>query len=394
MKKYLIFVLACLMAAPSFAQKVPKVPKIKGQARIIQQQVRTLGQANALTQIPLSTLVLNNVRKVQGKVILSAPVPNIPQSSLIAERLMVQTLPPTEPFRLPLLLIDPSYEQRLAVAKQYKTTLENFQQFKKEINPVLYYQMKPSERRVLPAVEKARWVDKILAMHNQLRALNILVAPHDQPLVQANLYVQYAMETIEPNFVGLLDSGLREKRTDRKFNQKEFMMEPPKDGRLASLKNYLPYSLRLRQAANKMPAGIKMAVLNDRASALEAIQDKHKTVFCPKWKITTYHDTEALLNDIKYGRVQYDIILTDLMVPGGGGYYLTASLRHQGFGGVILAATAFQPEERLSIGLFNKGFDGMLSLPENFELNKEWPLEMMEHFNNYFYYWDLNGWKR
>ena len=282
MKKYLIFVLACLMAAPSFAQKVPKAPKIKGQARIIKQQVRTLGQANALTQIPLSTFVLNNVRKVQGKVILSAPVPNIPQSSLIAERLIAQTLPPTEPFRLPLLLIDPSYEQRLAVAKQYKTTLENFQQFKKEINPVLYYQMKPSERRVLPAVEKARWVDKILAMHNQLRALNILVAPHDQPLVQANLYVQYAMETIEPNFVGLLDSGLREKRTDRKFNQKEFMMEPPKDGRLASLKNYLPYSLRLHQAANKMPAGIKMAVLNDRASALEAIQDKHKTVFCPK----------------------------------------------------------------------------------------------------------------
>ena len=233
-----------------------------------------------------------------------------------------------------------------------------------------------------------------MAMHNQLRALNILVAPHDQPLVQANLYVQYAMETIEPNFVGLLDSGLREKRTDRKFNQKEFMMDPPKDGRLASLKNYLPYSLRLRQAANKMPAGIKMAVLNDRASALETIQDKHKTVFCPKWEITTYHDTEALLNDIKYGRVQYDIILTDLMVPGGGGYYLTASLRHQGFGGVILAATAFQPEERLSIGLFNKGFDGMLSLPENFELNKEWPLEMMEHFNNYFYYRDLNGWKR
>lgn len=394
MKKYLIFVLACLMTAPSFAQKVPKAPKIKGQARIIKQQVRTLGQANALTQIPLSTFVLNNVRKVQGKVILSAPVPNIPQSSLIAERLMAQTLPPTEPFRLPLLLIDPSYEQRLAVAKQYKTTLEKFQQFKKEINPVLYYQMKPSERRVLPAVEKARWVDKILAMHNQLRALNILVAPHDQPLVQANLYVQYAMETIEPNFVGLLDSGLREKRTDRKFNQKEFMMDPPKDGRLASLKNYLPYSLRLRQAANKMPAGIKMAVLNDRASALEAIQDKHKTVFCPKWEITTYHDTEALLNDIKYGRVQYDIILTDLMVPGGGGYYLTASLRHQGFGGVILAATAFQPEERLSIGLFNKGFDGMLSLPENFELNKEWPLEMMEHFNNYFYYRDLNGWKR
>ena len=36
----------------------------------------------------------------------------------------------------------------------------------------------------------------------------------------------------------------------------------------------------------------------------------------------------------------------------------------------------------------------MLSLPENFELNKEWPLEMMEHFNNYFYYRDLNGWKR
>lgn len=394
MKKYLIFVLACLMAAPSFAQKVPKAPKIKGQARIIKQQVRTLGQANALTQIPLSTLVLNNVRKVQGKVILSAPVPNIPPSSLIAERLMAQALPPTEPFRLPLLLIDPSYEQRLAVAKQYKTTLEKFQQFKKEINPVLYYQMKPSERRVLPAVEKARWADKILAMHNQLRALNILVAPHDQPLVQANLYVQYAMETIEPNFVGLLDSGLREKRTDRKFNQKEFMMEPPKDGRLASLKNYLPYSLRLRQAANKMPAGIKMAVLNDRASALEAIQDKHKTGFCPKWEITAYHDTEALLNDIKYGRAQYDIILTDLMVPGGGGYYLTASLRHQGFGGVILAATAFQPEERLSIGLFNKGFDGMLSLPENFELNKEWPLEMMEHFNNYFYYRDLNGWKR
>lgn len=393
MKKYLIFVLACLTAMPSFAQKLPKAPKVKGLARMMKQQARTLSQANALTQIPISTLALTNVRKVQGKVYFTA-VPTIPSGSLITERLMAQTVPPTDPFRLPLLLIDPSYEQRMAAIKQYQTTLENFKRFKSDINPVLYYQSRPSERRTLPTLEKAELVNKILEMHRQLRALNILVAPQDRPLAQANAYVRYAMETVEPNFVNLLDSGLREKRTDRKFNQDEFIMEAPKEGKLAALKNYLPYSLRLRQAAGKLPAGIKMAVLNDRASALAAIKEKHATVFCPKWRITTYADTEKLLSDIKYGRAQYDVILTDLMVPGGGGYYLTATLRQQGFKGAIFAATAFQPDEKLSIGLFNKGFDGMFSLPENFELQKDWPLDVMNRLNTYFYYRDLHHWNR
>ena len=394
MKKYLIFVLACLTAVPSFAQKLPKSPKVKGLARVMKQQARAISQANALTQIPISTLALTNVRKVQGKVLPSAPVPNIPQNALLAERLMAQTVPPTDPFRLPLLLVDPSYEQRLSAVKQYNATLENFKRFKSDINPVLYYQSKPSERRVLPTLEKAQLVDKILAMHRQLRALNILVAPQDRPLAQANAYVRYAMETVEPNFVNLLDSGLREKRTDRKFNQDEFIMESPKEGKLAALKNYLPYSLRLRQAAGKLPAGIKMAVLNDRASALAAIQEKHSTVLCPKWEITTYQDTEVLLHDVQYGRGQYDIIITDLIVPGGGGYYLTSKLRQEGFKGAIIAATAFQPDEKLSIGLFNRGFDGMISLPENFELQKEWPLDVMTRLNNYFYYRNLHGWKR
>lgn len=394
MKKYLIFVLACLTALPSFAQKLPKAPKGKGLAKIIKQQARIVRQANVLTQIPISTLALTNVRKVQGKVLPSAPTPHMPQNALLAERLMAQTLPPTDPFRLQLLLVDPSYEQRLAVIKQYQATLENFKQFKSDINPILYYQSKPSERCTLPTLEKAQLVAKIMKMHRQLRALNILVVPQDQPLAQANAYVRYAMEQVEPNLVGMLDSGLREKRTDRKFNQDEFIMEMPKAGRLTSLKNYLPYALRVRQAAGKLPAGIKMAVLNDRTSALSAIMEKHKSVFCPNWEITTYNDTEVLLHDIQYGRAQYDIIITDLIVPGGGGYYLTAKLRHQVFKGTIIAATAFQPDERLSIGLFNKGFDGMISLPENFELQKEWPLDVMTRLNNYFYYRDLHGWNR
>lgn len=393
MKKYLIFVLACLTAVPSFAQKLPKAPKVKGLARIMKQQARTVRQANALTQIPISTLALTNVRKVQGKVYFT-PVPSIPQNNLLAERLLAQTLPPTDPFRLPLLLNDPSYTQRMEAIKQYKTVLENFKQFKSDINPFLYYQSKPSERRSLPPQEKAQLVNKILAMQLQLREVNILVAPQDQPLAQANAYVRYAMEEVDPTFVGMLDSGMREKRTDRKFDPKEFIMESPKAGRLASLKNYLPYSLRLRQAAAKLPAGLKVAVLNDDAKSLAAIKEKHQTVLFPKWKITTYQNTEVLLNDILGGRAQYDLILTDLWVPGGGGYYLTAKLRHQGFKGAIIAATAYQPTDSLSIGLFNKGFDGMIPLPGNFEFQKEWPLELMTSLNNYFYYRNLHGWNR
>lgn len=395
MKKYLIFVLACLTVLPSFAQKLPKKPKVKGlSARILNQQSRAIRQAQALTQIPISTLALTQVRKVQGKVLPSAPAPFAPKSDVSVQRLLSQSPAPTDPYRLILLLMDPSQEQRLAAIKQYQTTLEDFKQFKKEITPVLYYQSKPSERRTLPTQEKAYWVNRILTMQQQLRALNIVVAPQDQALAHANIYVRYAMETIDPSFLGMLDSGLRENRTDRIFKQNEFIMAPAKTGRLSGLKEYLPYALRVRQASGKLPAGLKMAVLNDRVSALNAIKEMHKTVFCPKWEITTYDDTEALLNDMKYGHAQYDMIITDLWVPGGGGYYLTASLRHQGFKGTIIAATAYQPDEKLSIGLFNRGFDGMLSLPENFELNKEWPLEITEHLNNYFYYRNLHGWKR
>lgn len=335
--------------------------------------------------------LLKSARVVQGKILLNAARPASGVTPL--EKYVLRSVPPTNLHKLPLLLYQPSPKQQSEAMFLYLKVMDGFKDFKKDMDAVLYYQSKPSEKRVLPNSERAMLMQKISEMNTQLARLSYVVSPDDPALKAAREYMIYAAETVSPVLRGML-GGKKVMRRDRTFNREEFFLHTPKGNEDSVLSGFLPNSLRARQVARTLPPGLTMAVLNDRESVLQKMRELNATTFCPGWKIYTYTDTEDLLNEIRRHNIKFDVILTDIIVPGGGGYYLTAALRDQGFDGVILAATAYQEDEELGRGMFNKGFDGMFSLPKGFEDGKEWPRELMKGFQNYFYYRDLNGWKR
>lgn len=58
---------------------------------------------------------------------------------------------------------------------------------------------------------------------------------------------------------------------------------------------------------------------------------------------------------------QVDMLITDLIMPKGGGFFLASELRQQGYKMPILALSAFGESENRGQKLFMLGFDGMLS---------------------------------
>ncbi|WP_428071041.1 response regulator transcription factor [Candidatus Avelusimicrobium alvi] len=337
--------------------------------------------------------LLRSARVVQGKILLNGARRPARRAVPPLEQYVLKSVAPTPLYKLPLLLYEPSQRQQAEAMLSYMQVMDEFKDFKTDMDPFLYYQAKPSESRVLPDSERATLMQKISHINARLATLSYVVSPNDPALKAAHEYMVYATETVSPVLRGML-GGKQVTRPDRTFKQEEFFLHTPKGRQESALASLLPGSVRTRQVARTLPPGLTMAVLNDRESVLKKMQELNATVFCPEWKIYTYTNTEDLLGEIRRHNVKFDVILTDIIVPGGGGYYLTAALRDQGFNGVILAATAYQEDEKLGLGLFNKGFDGMFSLPQGFEEGKDWPRELMKGFQNYFYYRDLNGWKR
>lgn len=378
--KWIVFLLALCAYLPCAAQK-NLAKEAFGKGALKEAVGKSAGQG-----------LLQSARVVQGRILLNAARPASGAVTPL-EKYVLKSVPPTNLQKLPLLLYKPSPKQQSESMFLYLRVMDSFKDFKKEMDAVLYYQAKPNERRVLPSSERATLMQKIGDMNRQLAKLSYVVSPDDPALKAAREYMVYAAETVSPVLRGILD-GKKLTRTDRTFKQEEFFLHTPKENEDSALSGWLPHSVRARQVARTLPPGLTMAVLNDRESVLKRMQELNATTFCPEWKIYTYTDTEDLLGQINRHNVKFDIILTDIIVPGGGGYYLTAALRAQGFDGVILAATAYQEEEELGRGMFNRGFDGMFSLPKGFEDGKEWPRELMKGFQNYFYYRDLNGWKR
>ena len=335
--------------------------------------------------------ILRNARVVQGKIMLEGAMPKVPISADV-EKYILKSIPVSDFQNLPILLYKPSVQQRSQTIITYIRVMDSFKQFKKEMDTFLYYQSKLNERRVIPSAEREAFSNKINKMNMQLAQLKNLISLEDPAYRAACEYMLYVASVINPMMKGMLDEH-EFIRSDRKYVMEEFFMHTPKGNKDSMWQPFLPFSVRTAKTANRLPKGLKMAVLNDKISILEKMMFLHEKVFFPDWSIVTYDDTEDLLKAIQRGQ-HFDIILTDIVVPGGGGYYLTSTLRDKGYAGVIIALSAYSESESLGRRMFKKGFDGMLSMPLCFEEGKEWPLEIMKKLQNYFYYRDLNGWMR
>ena len=103
------------------------------------------------------------------------------------------------------------------------------------------------------------------------------------------------------------------------------------------------------------------------------------------WQLDTFNTPEDFLADPNH--LQYDLVLTDILISGGGGIYLTRQLRDQKFEGGILAVTAYPEEREIGVKLQVAGMDGMIALTDidpYFLLHR--PETLAQKIRNYFYY--------
>lgn len=361
------------------------------QKNLVQQAVGK-GMAGEILGKNAGQQILRHARVVQGKIMLEGALPKVP-FDVNVEKYIFKKVMPTNVKNLPILLFSPSYKQEVQIALLYRKVINSFKTFKKEMDVFLYYQLQLNERRQISAAEQAVWSKKIGEMNAQLAQLRNLISEEEPFYKAAREYMTFAAETINPMLRGILEK--RDFiRVDRQYVPEEFFLHAPDQKKESSWKKWIPSSMQNYQAARRLPKHLKLAVLNDRRSVLQAFQSAHKYSFCPNWGLTTYENAEDLLRDISNGK-EFDIILTDIVVAGGGGYYLVSTLRAQEFKGVIIGLSAYEEEPKMGLKMFNRGFDGMIPLWIGFENDTGWwPREIMTRLQNYFYYRDMNGWSR
>lgn len=373
MKKLILFAAVLVSAFPSAAQKNP-----------LKWWKNWRTAARPAERAP-------SFRVVQGKILPSPGRPVVSARQLELEKYVARAVRPTPPENVALSPSPASIQQEIYSLERYQHVMETFQKFKKEMDPFLYYRIKDSYGTEIPSVQSRTLLPAVADMEWELLRLGTTVnVREDAPLAFALEYVVRVRDELAPMLKGLSGADIYFSRKDRVFVGDEFYLHDSELKRWTSM-------LRRGQAraqAGKLPPGLRVAVLNDRRSVLEEMTKSHqKGVFIRGGELECFNSADDLVASVRSGK-KYDMILTDIIVPGGGGYYLTNVLRLDGFSGAIIALSAYERDDAMGMEMFERGFDGMLNLPSAFEFSPFWASDVMRGLNRYFYLRDLNNWRR
>lgn len=333
-------------------------------------------EAGHVLRPAVQSSALRNVRVVQGKILLGGK-PVLPDYQKNIERHLFTYVRPRGISRLE----GPTAEQAAYVMHEYRQAMKYFEELRKEMDPFLYYQSKPAEKHTLAPAEKSYWTEKIMELNARLEKIRPFIFSKDEAYRAAREYVAYAAQVVDPLLCGVVDQT-RYACPNRTYNQAEFFLHAPRGRQSARLAQALPKQLRI-------------AVLNDEPEVLDNLLWMQENKELPDgYEIYCYSNTETLLYAITKQGQKPDVILTDIVVPGGGGFYLTGTLRAAGYKGVILAMSAFAEREQMGRRMFEAGFDGMIYSPLELEYDPHWGSKILDKLRNYYYYSRLHGWQR
>lgn len=282
------------------------------------------------------------------------------------------------------------YSWILETRNIYDAAMQKFLAFKKEMDVLLYYQSHPSEQRTLHSEEIARWRQEMDDVGGALSEVCWRVNAEDPALSAALEYMTYAKWSIFPHAKDLYFTKPLPMRTDRVFDAAEFFLRDP----VPQETHWEFASSRAKRIAQKLPAGLRVAVVNDFVFFRKRVAELHrKGVLFPDRELVTFETAEDLLSYMQNNQ-RFDVILTDIVVggTGGGGYYLTSELRQRGYDGTIIALSSYEESAEIGQTMFEHGLDGMISLAGNSAFKRSWPAEVMQRVLNHFYYRDLHNW--
>lgn len=289
---------------------------------------------------------------------------------------------PTPVKDLRVRLIHPSQDQVNEAFAEYRELMSDLEALRKEVNTKLLYKTIPNDKwTALYPQERRPLILQISRMKGRTEKLLNVMFANDPALLQADAWLDEAMKQINPFYVAGLK---RRKRLDKRaFSRAEFFLESPRD-----IPEGVPSPYR-----TEVPANMRVAVLNDQTDILDMYKLwERENRLGPGWKVTTYKDTRDMLQAMQSGEV-YDLVITDLTVPGGGGYYLVDQLREMRLNMPIIGCSMYTIDKLNAEKMFEQGFDGYIYGDDLFE-EPAGSVSWMGFIKKYYWYKNLNGWSR
>lgn len=377
-RKILILFSVLFVSFPCFAQKkeivkqVIEIGRSSGKGGILQKMDfwYKSGEVAALNR---------NLRSALRRPV-EVPVHPVSKVRLFREEYLGRSIYPTQASSLHIRLQHPTHEQVQNAVSEYENLFADFQTFRKEFEPKLINLTFSSPTGELLVQERRELITEISSLSSRARKLSSVVFSDDAALAEMNNYLTGAMKMVNPFYVPTVGNPRSDKRV---FVHDEFFLEAPKDaGGLwrVSLKNELPKNMRV-------------AVLNDSQEILDMYRVWQSEKRLPEgWNISLYDKTLDLVKTVSDGQA-FDLIITDIVVPGGGGYYLVDQLRNLGFEAPIIGCSGYKVEQLEGEKMLNVGFDGYFHTGTIFEESSGYVL-WESHLKAYYYYKDLKSWQR
>ena len=325
----------------------------------------------------------------------------------------------------------PSKKQMRSAYGTYIYALKATEAFAKNFDTRVYYQC-TEEFTPFSQFEIESFYRELLEVRARLNKASLDLEPGDEGFWNALSYLKSAEEYLTAMGTGIIpslslvgQSYTPEERTDRTLNYVEFFLgtpfppieDPSQPNLFAHQKEWA--------ATLPLPKQLKVAVVMDSMTNIFWLRWMNSHVAELKdWQMDFYKDPEDLLK--APGRLNYDLVLTDMLISNGGGAYLSSQLRRQKFEGTILTATNYQPINESMRKWYRAGLDGMISLsqrmvkaevdiveearkaevePEDlgdleevFQKIKDggdpFYKQFLQALRNYYYYRDKHQWKR
>lgn len=257
-----------------------------------------------------------------------------------------------------------SAEQMAVAQKAHQTAMSQVREVAKTANTHIYY-MGTSETEHLSPEHIRQMVGDIEVAQDAVASAQVIWG-QEPSLEKAALYLQQVRQ-----FYSMLGTGIYEhinpkanaviKRADgHVYNAKEFgLISENLETKIPSWHLMDPTTWFTEEARGVLPRNWRVAVLQDDKDVIRGINMMQKKAGLRDWQIDFYDDPESFFNNPK--ALQYDMVLTDVLIKNGGGRYLARQLRNSGYEGSILTLSGFEP----GLGgkhFFNDGFDGMISI--------------------------------
>ena len=277
--------------------------------------------------------------------------------------------------------------------RRWMDAVESIQQLSAQIGPQIYY-LGTSEAEYLLPAQIHQMLDDISNSLVLVEKAQVLwgKAP---ALSEMKVYLLKAQK-----FYSMLGSGMYEpleeitvpvvsRRDNHVYDSPEFHLRINYKVKspLAFHKLSWKYMKGLFTGAVKrgfLPENLRVALLQDDALAINDLKKMKQQHKLDGWEIDYLKpDPEAFLNS-DYNK--YDLILTDIVMPNGGGRYLVRNLRANGYEGSVIAVSnmPWYKEE-----FFEDGFDGGICIGDDEEHFAEW---LWKRLDTYYFLKQKYGW--